>query len=381
MRSLCRRLPLFLLLAALGGACGEGRESPAIAFTYNFGDTAFQHFLQREIDRTRPPGGVRIRVEGAEIADWRVLAASALSAEVKRATELAADPDVVIAVGPGGSREALQVAPIYREARLVDLVPTATSRLLSTAGDYTFTLAPNDSMQGEFIGAFADTALGARSAAIFYVPDEYGIGLGAGTATSLASRGIALIDRSAMRLTLDCLASDGQRFYDGLAAELALRGTPDVVVIAARTVEAGCLARPLRARFPRAVLIAGDGTYLEEAFFVRAGAAAEGMHLVAFWHRGLPDSASRRFARVFAEEVKRRPRHGDAVFYDATMLAAAAIREGGADRVSVRRWMVSLGGARAPYAGITGPIVFRTGHRHTMLMTRVRGRDSEVLGR
>jgi hypothetical protein len=47
----------------------------------------------------------------------------------------------------------------------------------------------------------------------------------------------------------------------------------------------------------------------------------------------------------------------------------------------VRRWMMSLGGARAPFAGITGPIEFRTGYRHTMLMTRVRGRDSEVLGR
>lgn len=378
-----RRYPhLLLLLAPLVASCDERRAAPAIAFTYNFGDTLLTAYMQAEVDRTRPANGVPIRVLGGDPRSWSQFARTPLAAEVQRATELAANADVVIAVGPGGSREALQVAPIYRAAGLVDVVPTATSRLLATAGEYTLVMAPNDSVQGEFIGAFADSALGARRAAIFYVPDEYGIGLGAGTAAAFRQRGVELLDRIPMRLTLDCVTeAGGPQFYDDLAAELALRGVPDVIVVAARTVEAGCLARALAPRFPRAVLIAGDGTYLEEIFFRRAGPAAQGVHLVTFWHPDLPDSASRHFARTFAARVGRGPRHGEAVFFDATMLAAAAIREAGADRAAVRAWLLSLGRSRPPYQGITGPIEFTPGHRHPMLMARVQGTVSVVVGR
>lgn len=374
-----RALPWLLLLAA---ACRGERAAPAIAFTYNFGDTTLTSFMQAEVDRTRPDGGLPIRVVGGELRGWREIAGTALAAEVQRATELAADPDVIVAVGPGGSREALQVAPVYRAARLADIVPTATSRLLETAGDYTFVVVPNDSLQGTFIGAFADSVLGARRVAIFYVPDEYGIGLGAGTEAALRSRGVALLDRIPMRLTLDCRhGADATAFYADLAAELALRGVPDVVVIAARTVESGCLAKALRARFPGVALIVGDGTYLEGTFFDRAGTAAEGVHLVAFWHPDLPDTASRRFAEAFAARMGRAARHGDAVFYDATMLAATAIREAGPERDAVVAWLRALGRARPSYRGITGEIDFQPTHRHAMLMTRIRGRSSEIVGR
>ncbi len=384
IRSHARGTLRLLLLAGAAGiaACGAAEaDAPAVAFTYNFGDTAFQAFLEEELERHRTPDAVRLRVVGAQ-GDFRdSLGLGALSAEVARATALVRDPTVIVAVGPGGSREVLQVAPIYREGGLPDLVPTATSRLLAGLGPLTFLLAPDDSVQGEFIGAFADSVLGARSAVILQVPDEYGIGLAAGTASAFAARGVRVLDRITIRLIRDCMGPEDVRAYDAVAEQVALRGTPDVAVLAARTVEAACAARALRRRFPRIVLLAGDGTYFERSFLVRAGPAAEAAYLVAFWHPGVARPGSAEFAQAFAARVGRRARHGDAGFYDATMLAGAAIRAVGADRARVAEYFRTLGRSRPAFEGIAGPVAFTPGRSPALLMTRIRGDSTEVVSR
>jgi ABC-type branched-subunit amino acid transport system substrate-binding protein len=375
------RRTAFVPLAALLllGACRGERRDPAIGFTYSFGDPALVAFMQAELDRVRPEDAPRIRVVSADSGGWTALAGTILAAEVKRATLLAGDADVVAVVGLGGSREALQVVPVYREAHLAQLVPTATSRLLSGAGDWTFVMVPNDSVQGEFIGAYADSVLGARSVAVFYVPDEYGIGLAAGTAAALDARGLALLDRVPVRLTLDCLLPGAPAVYADHAAQLALRGTPDAVVLAMRTTEAACMARALRARWPRVALVAGDGTYLDSGLLHRAGVAAEGLHIVAFWHPGIPADASRAYAAAYQAALGRWPRHADAVFYDAVRLAADAIWSVGADRERVHRYILSLGRGRPAYQGITGEIAFTPGHVRPLWMTRVHGETTELV--
>lgn len=376
LRRLSACLTAGVLILAFG--CGSKSDAPAIGVSYNFGDTAFEGFLVDELERVRPEGAATLRVVGGSLA-YRVEGISFLAAEVRRATMFAADPDVLIAVGPAGSREALQVAPIYREAGIAGLIPTATSRLLASAGTPPFLLAANDSVQGAFIGAFADSVLHARSAVIIHIPDEYGVGLAVGTAAALESRGVGVIDRIPIRVLLDCQRPADRATHEAIADEVGLRGTPDVAVLAMRTVEAGCLARALRARFPAIRLIAGDGTYFDETYTLRAEAAADGTYLVAFWHPDIDRPGSTDFRDRFEARVKRRARHGDAMFFDAVMLAGAAIRATGARRDRVELYLDALGATRPAYEGITGPIAFGPGARRTLFMTRVTAGRSEVV--
>jgi ABC-type branched-subunit amino acid transport system substrate-binding protein len=367
---------LSLLALAVGGC-----EPPAatIGFTYNWGDSALESFVAAEVARTRPPGGREILLQASRSGGWAAYGATPLAAEVRRATILSNDPSVVAVVGPGGSREALQVAPIYAAARLAHLVPTATSRLLSGTSTYTLRLAADDSVQGAFIAAYADTVLRLRRLAIFYVPDEYGIGLAAGTAADAAARQLAIVDRSPIRLTQDCMNAEDRAHYDGIVDELALHATPDGVVIAARTVEAACLTRALRDRWPLLHILAGDGVFLEKLFFDRATGHAEGVHLVAFWHPELPSPASRAFLERFRAARGRTPRHGDAVFLDAALMVAEAIRAVGVDRADVHAYLLSLGNSRPPYEGVTGRIGFSAAVPHPLLMTRVTGDSSRLV--
>lgn len=373
------RLPSLGVLSALviGTACGEPTV-PTIGFTYTWGDSALEKFLESEINQGRRDS---IRFVSSRPGGWQAYGSSPLTAELQRAAELAANPNVLAVVGPGGSREALQVAPVYAQAHLADLIPTATSRLLAAAGEYTFVMAPNDSVQGDFLATFADSVLGARQYAILYVPDEYGIGLAAGTESALLARSRQIIERAPVRLTQPCDSPEGRGYYGDLTAQLARRGRPEAVVLAMRTVEAACLTAALRARWPDVALLAGDGVYLDREFFERAGQAAEGVYLTAFWHPDIATPRSTRFAAEYRRLVGRTPRHGDAVFADGVLLAAEAIRTGGASRAAVAAYLRSLGDTRPPYEGITGPIAFQPGFRRPLYMTRVEGNSSRLVSR
>ena len=364
-----RRAVLALGIAAT--ACQGKPEAPVIGFTYNWGDDALERYVQAQVDSTAGAEHLPLTLRTSRDGGWQAYGASPMGAEVRRAQLLSADERVLVVVGPGGSREALSVAPLYAEAGVPVLIPTATSRLLAGAGAHLFVLAADDSVQGAFIATFADSVLHAKSLAVYHVPDEYGIGLAAGTVATATRRGLEVRERTAVRLLQPCGDAVGARYYRDLAAELELRGRPDAVVLALRTVEAACFVAALRARWPELPIIAGDGVYLDDEFRRGAGPRAVGTYLVAFWHPDLPHGASRRFVASYRSTYGKTPRHGDAVFVDAAVLAATAIRDGARTRAEVMDYLRSLGDARPAFEGITGPISFAPGAARRLYMTRV----------
>lgn len=362
-------------------SCSRGPESPAIGFTYNWGDDVLERFIQQDVDRAvAARGGRAIRVLSSREGGWQAFGASPMVAEVRRAQLLSENPDVLAIVGPGGSREALQVAPVYAEAGLPMLVPTATSQLLEGAGAHLFTMAANDSVQGAFIASFADSALGVRSLAVYHVPDEYGIGLAAGVTAAATARGLEIRERTPVRLLQSCGDEPGRRYYADLVRALGLRGRPDAVVLAQRTEEAACFTRALRARWADLAIIAGDGVYLDATFRGIAGATAVDTYLVAFWHEGLPHEASRRFVEEFRAASGRMPRHGEAVFVDAVRIATAAVLDGARTRDAIAAYLRALGETRPAFDGIIGPISFAPGATRPLYMTRVTAEGSSLLG-
>ena len=367
------------MLAFATVGCGGSDAEVVIGYTSNAGVPNAGTVAEVVLERTRRSGERRIRVLMGDSVAPAGGGAGSLALEVERAVRLAANAEVVGVVGPGGSRQALHVAPIYREARLVDVVPTATSRLLGDGGAGAFLLAANDSVQGAFLAEFAQGELGARSAAIFYAADEYGHGLLAGTSAALAQRNVRLVDLAPVRATGDCATPRGSAYFADLLAAVSLRGTPDVVVLAVRTAEAACLARAARTRWPRVKLLTADGVSLDGWFADRAGEASDSLYGVAFWYPTLDDSASRAFVADFTRITGREPRSEDAMFYDAVMLLGSAIRAAGADRRAIRRHLSELGSARPSYPGVTGPISFGPARTTPMLMIRlVRGRTVVV---
>ena len=335
-------------------ACRSPEPPAVIGYGYRTEISAPATVGTIELERAHAAGAPRILIRGA-----RGISGETPGAEVRRAEALAAMPGVVAVVGHGGSRGSLAAAPIYNAAGIPHVAPTSTSRRLTDIGEWTFVLAPDDSVEGEFIASFANAELGARSVTIFSVTDEYGSGLRDGVARALARRNIRIVDQVTYELDSD---------LELLVRATLARGRPDAVVIAGRSGDASRLNALLGRYAPGVRVVAGDG-----ALILPMSAESDSMYVVAFW---LPDPAnplSRRFVAEYQRVSGRVPGSGEALTHDALMVVAAGIGEVGPDRAALREWLASLGRTRPPYRGVTGMVAFGRERADHLIMTRMRG--------
>ena len=357
-------LGLVSLLGAAG--CHRAPSTVVIAYGYPNRTNNVLEVVRREVAEWQDASGIRIQIVGDTSA-----AADAPDLEVKRAEQFVAMHGLVGVVGHQSSRGSLATAPVYNEAGIVQITPTSTSRMLRSAGPWTLNLAPDDSVEGAFIAGFVAERLGARRVTIFFVNDEYGLGLRDGIVAELRRRGVGITDQVAM---------DTQSDFPTLVAASLARAKPDAVVVAGRQLETGTIARLMRELGEPRAVVGGDGALNLPMLAQFAGSAADSVYAVAFWLPDATDSLSRAFVAQCRRVAGFTPQSMDAMSYDALLVMAAAVRTVGGEPAAVRRYLNELGVVRPPYPGVTGPITFIPGTRPRLLMTRLRnGKPERVL--
>lgn len=267
-------------------------------------------------------------------------------------------------VGHGGSRGTLAALPVYDAAGVPLVVPNSTSRQLQGAGPWTFVLPPSDSVEGALLARFAVHGLGARRISIFYINDEYGVGLRDGALLELGRLGATVIDRVPL----------GQFNDLSTMVEASLtRGRPDVIVVAGTPQMTGLIARAATERIPEMRVVAGDGALVMPDLARYAGGAAGSIYCAAFWAPDANNPNDQAYIARFREVTGRAPLPSATMSRDAIMLLAQAVREAGTDRAAIRRWLEQLGEDRPPYAGVTGAISFRPEAAPRIEIVRVDG--------
>jgi branched-chain amino acid transport system substrate-binding protein len=228
---------------------------------------------------------------------------------------------------------------------------------LAAAGAWTFTLVPDDSIEGAFIAAYAIDSLNATRIAVLYLGDEYGIGLRDGIQGALRHRGRDSAS-TAMVPSLQCAKKDDTDIFAAIAGAALRRMDPEVVILATGTSHGWCLANVVHQLNPRAWVLGADGVDLmhDERDSYRHVAWAR-FRAVEFWVPGT-DSLNREFVATVRNALGRNPTASEALQYDAYRVVAAAAREAGPRRAAVRDWLASLGGTRPAFPGVTGPISF-----------------------
>lgn len=290
------------------------------------------------------------------------LVGDAAETEVQRAESLVRTAGVVAVLGHSSSRGALAAAPVYDSARIPQLTAIATSRRLELAGPYTFALAPNDSVEGAFIGDFVADHLRSERVAMFCENDEYGRGLCSGVQAELARRGVRVVDRMPFSSASDQAT---------LLAATAQRSDPDVVIVAGRQMAVAAYAIAAAEHLPGVPVVTGDAALVLPDLVDAAGAAIANIYVTSLWQPDAGDTASRHFISAFQGQTGRLPGPFDALTYDATMLLGRAIREAGRDPDAIAAWLRTLGDTHPPYQGITGSIEFGPERHSRLVMTRI----------
>lgn len=353
-----RTAPILILLAAVTGIglCFQaGAARPVVGFAYTRPSAGYLDLAEAGLQARGIPVPV-FRYDSladTETSDGALALASAF----------VADPAVSVIVGPSNSRHALVTAPTYNAAGLAQIVPSATSRRLRGAGPATFTLAPDDSVEGAFLARFAGQELRARRAVVFYVNDEYGEGLREGIEASFVAEGG----------TVSASYPVGDEIDIATLVDAAFRRVrPDAVLVAGRSMETGLILRAVRALDPRIPVVAGDGAYLPAQLLQSAGGDLSGLYVVAFWVYDSTDATHRAFAERVRRVFHTEPMPEDALTEDALVLATEARIAMGGDRAGVRRWLSALGRERPAFEGLTGKISFGPGREFPLAMVRFR---------
>ncbi|MBL7497442.1 branched-chain amino acid ABC transporter substrate-binding protein [Frankia sp. CNm7] len=238
-------------------------------------------------------------------------------------------PDVIAVVGPVFSGPAKSSEPLYSQAGLLSVSPSATSPQLTDLGFTSFyrVISP-DTVQGAAAADYLAKALKANR--VFSLDDrsDYGVGLSASLEKALRDQGVTVV-HDGLNPTKD---------YTSEATKIIAAG-PDAVYYSGYYAEFALLVKALRGKGYDGEILAGDGSNDDQLIRQAGARTAEGVLLTC----ACGDANSDPRAASFVAEFKRvnsgvRPGTYSGEAYDATQAIISVLTRNGATatRTSVR---------------------------------------------
>ena len=260
------------------------------------------------------------------------------------AQKLIDNDNVVAVVGPAFSGATKASEPLFSEANLVSVSPSATNPTLTSQGFKTFfRVVPPDDAQGAEAGAYMVKGLKAKS--IYLVDDksEYGVGLADVIAKSLAG---AKFKREGIPVTKD---------YSTIAQKVTSSGA-DTVYYAGYYAELALFAKALKAAGYTGNLASGDGAN-DDQLVTQGGAASEGIYLTCPCNDANVDPNAADFLTAYKAKFNANPGTYSPEAYDATNAIIEAMKgiDGDITREKVVEAVKSV-----DYKGITKQIKFES---------------------
>jgi branched-chain amino acid transport system substrate-binding protein len=243
------------------------------------------------------------------------------------ATAAIEDATILGIVGPAFSGESKAANPLFDEAGLAIITPSATNADLNDNGWKVFHRAlAGDDKQGPGIAAYIQNTLKAETVGVIDDASEYGKGLADIVRETLG-------DAVTASDTIDPTAAD----FSAAVSKMK-DAAPAAIFYGGYYAEAGKLAKQLRDAGVESILVFGDGVK-DQGYIDAAGPAAEGSIITCTCADGGSNAAfAEAYGKVFAGET---PQTYGAEAYDAATAFLAAIASGAADRAAVLEFLKS----------------------------------------
>lgn len=235
---------------------------------------------------------------------------------------------VVGIVGPAFSGESKAADPLFNEAGLVTISPSATNPALSTNGWKTFfRVLGNDASQGPAAAKYISDTLKASKVAVVDDASEYGKGLADIVKSSLAAK-----------VTTTDTVQTGQTDFSPTVTKIKSSGVT-AVFFGGYYAEAGLLKKQMTDAGVTATLVVGDGVK-DDGFIKAAGdKAAEGTIMTC---PCLPaDKAGGTFFADYKKAYNADPATYSAEGYDAAKIMLDGIGEGKTSRADLLTYVAS----------------------------------------
>jgi branched-chain amino acid transport system substrate-binding protein len=250
---------------------------------------------------------------------------------VSIAQKFVADPRILIELGDFSSPASMAASPIYQRAGLVQLGFTNSHPDFTKGGDFIW--SPSVS-QADAQPLLADLAVkqGYKRIAVLYQNTDWG----------RASKDVFL--KAAQARGAQVVAAEGYQPTDKdfRATLVRVRDThPDALVLISYYADGAQIARQARGSGIVTPIVAASSVYSPK-FMELGGDAVNGVTTNTSFFPDDPHPEVQRFVRGFRAKYHQEPDAFNAFAYDATIIAAYALRAGGQDRRGVRDALLKL---------------------------------------
>lgn len=254
------------------------------------------------------------------------------------ATSAAGDEKIIGVVGPAFSGESAAAGPLFAEAGLPTITPSATNPALADNGWDTFhRMLGNDASQGPAAATYISDVVGAKKVFVMDDASEYGKGLADIVKESL---GDAVTDTDTIQA--------GQTDFSASVTKVKSSGA-DALFFGGYYAEASLIISQLREGGWQGTFVVADGVK-DPAFVDGAKKAAEGTIITC---PCVPPEEAPEFFEAFQAEYDAAPGTYAAEGYDAAKVFLDGIADGISDREAMLEFVNSY-----DEAGVTKQVTF-----------------------
>jgi branched-chain amino acid transport system substrate-binding protein len=288
------------------------------------------------------------------------------------ARKLIDNTNVVAVVGPAFSGATAASEPLFTQADMISVSPSATRADLTHLGFNSFVrVVTGDTVQGAQLADYVSKALKAKTAYVVDDKSAYGAGLTKFVKQELTKNGVSFKEEG-LAPTKD---------YSALATKVTAAKV-DVLVYGGYFAEMALFAKALKAAGVKGAIVSDDGAK-DDQLVKQAGAAAEGIYLTCACGGPTPagDAAVEQFGKDYQAKFGSPPGTYSAEAFDAANLIIAAMKGLGSDitRSSITAAVKKTSG----FKGVSHTITFDQdgeGGTGQIFMHQVKGGKITLLG-
>jgi len=260
---------------------------------------------------------------------------------VSVAQKFASDKGIVGIIGHFFSGATLAAGPIYQQNEIPTIAVASTNPDVADIGDYVFRINVGDNYQGSQLAQLLKDK-GYNKVSVIYDNSDYGKGVSDVFTQSFTEiGGEVLLNESYL---------GGQDKDFSLILTKVKNTDTEVIILVSYYTEASLIIQQARNIGIDVPFYASDSLYTDD-FLTLAGDAANGTHVVCYFHESDPSEAAQEFVKKFESKYNKKVDSWSPYAYDAMYVMADAInRAGTTDGPAVRDAIA----ATTDFQGATG---------------------------
>jgi branched-chain amino acid transport system substrate-binding protein len=359
---------MVLILAGAGGgpdavqAAGGvkiGLSAPLTGDWAEYGND-FKRSVTMVIDKINKEGGINGKKLELVIADSRGDAKES----VLIAEKFVADPDVIAQIGDFSSSSTMAAAPVYEQAKMVQISPTASHQDWTKKGEFMFRVVATQGYEGPYNARWAVSDLKKKKIATIYINNDWGVDANKYFVGEARKLGAEIAAEEAF--------TPGEKDFNAIISKLK-RLEPDLVYMPTFYADfTAIMNQAERARFKPTVL--ANSSLFSVKTLEMGGKAVEGTMIPVNYFSSDPRPTAQNFTKDYKALYGADPNQFAALAYDAAGLLTAALKAVGTDsRAKVREGLLGLKG----YEGATGPISYAEGRDPAKQLVRIMIKDGQ----